>query len=120
MSSHQIQFLTVPARVTVLHRPHLKIITAIAVGLIGSVAPAAAYPVYWPNQTFEQSDDPTPQAPAPRKRTVKRSYPKLADAPKDLVKPRGPLIIAISLGSQHLRIYDAGFAAHPTQPEIIL
>ncbi len=115
MSSHQIQFLTVPARVTVLHRPHLKIITAIAVGLIGSVAPAAAYPVYWPNQTFEQSDDPTPQAPAPRKRTVKRSYPKLADAPKDLVKPRGPLIIAISLGSQHLRIYDANglFAESP-------
>ncbi len=119
MSSHPIQFLTVPARVTVLHRPHFKIVTAIAVGLaaglIGSVIPAAAYPVYWPNQTFEQYDDPTPLAPPPRKRAVKRSYPKLAEAPKDLAKPRGPLIIAISLSSQHLRIYDANglFAESP-------
>lgn len=114
MSSHLIQFLTGQAPV-VVSRTHSKIIAVITVGLLGSVAPAAAYPIYWPNQTYEQYDDLAPAPVAPRKRPVKRSYPKLADVPKDLAKPHGPLIIAISIGSQRLRIYDANglFAESP-------
>jgi L,D-transpeptidase catalytic domain len=99
------------------HRPSLKLAAAIAVaGLLGVTTPAAAYTVFWPNQTFDEPDSFQP-APAPvhRPRAVKRSYPRMADAPKDIVKPRGPLIIAISIEKQRLKIYDANglFAESP-------
>jgi len=88
-----------------------------AVCLTGALAlpgPAAAYQIIWPNQTFEQPD-PLPAPPAPRRRAAKPSYPKMADAPKDIAKPRGPVIIAISIEKQHLKIYDANglFAESP-------
>lgn len=119
VSSHSIQFLTGTAPAAFSSRTHSKIIAAIAAGLVtgllGSAVPAAAYPLYWPNQSYEQYDDYyAPRPVAPRKRH-KPSYPKLADVPKDLVKPRGPLVIAISIGSQRLKIYDSNglFAETP-------
>lgn len=77
--------------------------------------PAAAYQIIWPNQTFEQPDPQQAPPAAPRRRAARPSYPKMADAPKDLVKPRGPVIIAISIDKQHLKIYDANglFAESP-------
>ncbi len=41
--------------------------------------------------------------------------PKLADAPKNTPKPQGPIVIAISIENQHLKIYDANglFAESP-------
>jgi lipoprotein-anchoring transpeptidase ErfK/SrfK len=111
VSSHQIQFLAgrcEPSAVaSVAPRANLRLIAALATAaLLGLAEPAAAYQIYWPNQTFEQAD-PLLAAPPPRKRPVRHSYPKLADAPKDTAKPHGPLIIAISIEKQHLKIYDA-------------
>jgi lipoprotein-anchoring transpeptidase ErfK/SrfK len=49
----------------------------------------------------------------PRPRT--RVTPKLADAPKRTPKPQGPIVIAISIDNQHLKVYDANglFAESP-------
>lgn len=116
MSSQLIQFLTGATSGVVLSRTPSRIIAAgLTAGLLGSVSPAAAYPIYWPNQTYEQYDDyDAPRPVVPRKRH-KPSYPKLAEVPKDLVKPKGPLIITISIGSQRLKIYDSNglFAETP-------
>ncbi|MEW6643169.1 MAG: L,D-transpeptidase family protein [Pseudomonadota bacterium] len=99
---------------SIFSRTGATVLAACLTGALALPAPAAAYQIIWPNQTFEQPD-PLPAPPAPRKRVVRPSYPKMADAPKDLAKPRGPLIIAISVEKQHLKIYDANglFAESP-------
>ncbi|WP_315832375.1 L,D-transpeptidase [Bradyrhizobium prioriisuperbiae] len=119
MSSHSIQFLTGTALSALSSRTHSKIIAitaaVLATGLLGSVMPAAAYPLYWPSQSYDRYDDYYAQPPvAPRKRH-KPSYPKLAEVPKDLVKPKGPLVITISIADQRLKIYDSNglFAETP-------
>lgn len=68
-------------------------------------APAHAYTVFWPNQTFEYVE---PAPPQPKRiRKPKPHYPGLAAAPKDLAKPNGPLIIVVSIDKQTLRVFDA-------------
>lgn len=88
---------------------------------IGISLPAQAQ-VFWPSQRDDYYgggavyDDPAPMGyphagPARKKRTP----PKLADAPKETPKPQGPIVIAISIESQHLKIYDSNglFAESP-------
>ncbi|MEH2509253.1 lipoprotein-anchoring transpeptidase ErfK/SrfK [Nitrobacteraceae bacterium AZCC 1564] len=77
--------------------------------------------VFWPSQRDDYYggtvyDYPPPMEyhrarPLPRKRVT----PKLADAPKNTPKPQGPIVIAISIDSQHLKVYDANglFAESP-------
>lgn len=50
-----------------------------------------------------QPIDPRPDHPRPR---VARTRVKLPDAPKESAKPVGPVIIAISIEKQHLKLYD--------------
>ncbi|WP_424631867.1 L,D-transpeptidase [Bradyrhizobium sp. SYSU BS000235] len=77
--------------------------------------------VYWPSQRNQYYggavyDDPAPmeyyQA---RPMHRKRATPKLADAPKNTPKPQGPIVIAISIENQHLKVYDSNglFAESP-------
>ncbi len=110
----------------------------VAVPLIGN--PGLARATMWPDQAVERPE-PAPTPPAVHKqvatpsrravlsRRLGRSAPaghsKLANAPQADAKPHGPLIIAISIEKQHLRIYDAnglfaespvstGMPGHPT------
>ena len=80
-------------------------------GTIG-VATQADAAVFWSDYDYGYSEPPVPMAPPhvqkPRRRSAKKS-----EAPgKQAAKPQGPLIIAISINRQNLRIYDAnGFFA---------
>ena len=51
----------------------------------------------------------------PRRPRVVRTRPKLPDAPKDTAKPVGPIVIAISIENQQMKIYDRNglFAESP-------
>jgi lipoprotein-anchoring transpeptidase ErfK/SrfK len=81
-------------------------------GAIGLASPAEASRYYWPDYEpgyYYQS------RPAPAQQRPQRARPRQAKkvvAPKDQVKPQGPLIIAISIQRQTLKVYDAnGFFA---------
>jgi lipoprotein-anchoring transpeptidase ErfK/SrfK len=83
-----------------------------AAGMIGSASQADAALYYW------QDSDPGYYRPAPtvqprRQRTRRHSTAKTEVAEKETgAKPQGPLIIAISIDKQKVRIYDAnGFFA---------
>lgn len=87
---------------------------------VGLSFPAQAQ-VYWPSHRDDYYGGAVYDYPAqmeyhharplPRKRVT----PKLADAPKNTPKPQGPIVIAISIENQHLKIYDANglFAESP-------
>lgn len=98
--------LSIPAPIAVL-------VTALVV-LPGLTRPVAADPLFWPAPTFNLID-PFAAPHALQRHMLRRSYPKLVDAPKDIAKPHGPLIIAISIDKQHLKIYDGNslFAESP-------
>lgn len=80
----------------------------------GFVLPADAQ-VYWPmdpGATYY----PEPQHHLePRRPRVARAKPKLPDAPKDTAKPVGPIVVAISIDRQTLKLYDQNglFAESP-------
>lgn len=88
----------------------------IAAASIAATAPAGAA-VYWTD------DDPmmpreimVPEAqPMPRAKKPKRTGVKLEKTVKENAKPVGPLVIAISIEQQTLRVYDANglFAVSP-------
>jgi len=101
----------------------MAILTAAAT--IGATAPAEAALYYW--QDFEPGYyRPAPPAQPRRQRTRKPSAGKPEAAAKETsAKPQGPLIIAISIDQQKVRIYDAnglfaespvstGMKGHPT------
>ena len=82
-----------------------------AVGTIGAASNADAALYYW------QDSDPGYYRPAPtaqtrRQRTRRNSTVKTEAAKETGAKPQGPLIIAVSIDRQKVRIYDAnGFFA---------
>jgi lipoprotein-anchoring transpeptidase ErfK/SrfK len=82
-----------------------------AVGTIGAASNADAALYYW------QDSDPGYYRPAPtaqtrRQRTRRNSTVKTETAKETGAKPQGPLIIAVSIDRQKVRIYDAnGFFA---------
>ena len=87
---------------------------------IGVSFPAQAQ-VYWPSQRDDYYGGavygypPAMEHYHARPMLKKRATPKLADAPKNTPKPQGPIVIAISIENQHLKIYDANglFAESP-------
>ena len=98
----------------------MKLALCLAATLTVGVSLPAQAQVYWPAQRDYYGgavyDSPAPMEyyharPIPRKRAT----PKLADAPKNTPKPQGPIVITISIESQHLKIYDANglFAESP-------
>jgi hypothetical protein len=81
-----------------------------AAGTIGTVPHAEAALYYWSDSDPGLSG---PAPTAPQRRQARRHPAKKTDTiGKESAKPQGPLIIAISIEKQNLRIYDAnGFFA---------
>src|SRR5947209_2643979 len=78
--------------------------------MVGAVSPAEAAPsVFWPD--YYEPYPPPRFAPPRVRKSLKKRLPA-NEAAKDVRKPQGPLIIAISIEKQALKIYDAnGFFA---------
>jgi lipoprotein-anchoring transpeptidase ErfK/SrfK len=95
-----------------------------AASSIGAVSHADAALYYWPDSDpgFYR---PAPTIPPRRQRTLHRSTGKTAAAKEPATKPQGPLIIAVSIDKQRVRIFDdngvfaeapvsTGMPGHPT------
>jgi lipoprotein-anchoring transpeptidase ErfK/SrfK len=83
-------------------------------GMLGAASPTeAATSLFWPDY-YEPAPQPRFAPPRVRK-SVKQRAPKDEEVAKDARKPQGPLIIAISIEKQVLKIYDANgyFAETP-------
>jgi lipoprotein-anchoring transpeptidase ErfK/SrfK len=88
-----------------------RIAVLAAVGIVGAASPTEAAPsVFWPDY-YEPY--PAPRFAPPRvRKSIKKRLPGNENVAKDARKPQGPLIIAISIEKQVLKIYDAnGFFA---------
>ena len=95
-----------------------------AAGAISTTAQAEAALYYW-SDSDPRYYQPAPIA-QPRRQKPHRHQAKKIEAPeKESAKPQGPVIIAISIEKQNLRIYDAngffaeapvstGMKGHPT------
>jgi lipoprotein-anchoring transpeptidase ErfK/SrfK len=93
-----------------------------AAGAIGTVSQAEAALYYWDADPGYYRPGPTvPQ----RRPKVRRQAKKIEPAAKESAKPQGPLVIAISIDKQQVKIYDAnglfaeapvstGMKGHPT------
>ncbi len=91
----------------------LRIAALAVAGSIGVTAPAQAAS-YWSDDDSGYYDD-VPVAP-PHAQRARRHPEKKTDRPvKEAAKPQGPLIIAISISKQQLKLYDANglFAETP-------
>src|ERR1700724_4810568 len=81
-----------------------------AAGAIGMASQAEAALYYW--WDFDGGYSRPGPIPQRRQKARNRGAKKLEAAEKESSKPQGPLVIAISIEKQHLRIYDAnGFYA---------
>jgi lipoprotein-anchoring transpeptidase ErfK/SrfK len=85
-----------------------------AAGTIGAASQAEAALFYWPDSDpgFSQ---PAPAVPQRRPKPRHRQGKSIEAPQKEATKPQGPLIIAISIEKQNLKIYDANglFAETP-------
>src|SRR5712672_2797837 len=101
-----------------------RIAALAAAGAIGAVSHAEAALYYWSDSDpgFSQPGPPVAQR---RQQARRRQGKKVEASLKPAAKPQGPLIIAISIQKQRLKIYDAagffaetpissGMAGHPT------
>ncbi|MDR3469754.1 MAG: L,D-transpeptidase [Xanthobacteraceae bacterium] len=112
-----------------------------AIAIAAVLGPARATTM-WPDQLTEEQPAPTAPPAASIRKPVRSLQPraivgqkhvprgpkqhvKMAGAPQEGGKPHGPLVIAVSITRQHLRIYDAdglfaespvstGMRGHPT------
>ena len=91
-----------------------RIAVLAAAGIVGAASPTEAAPsVFWPDY-YEPY--PAPRiAPQRVRKSIKKHMPPNEDVAKDARKPQGPLIIAISIEKQILKVYDANgiFAETP-------
>jgi len=79
-----------------------------ATGLLGTVQPAAAQQGF--GNYFGYQTQKRPRRRAVRRRQHRSSHHKTAEKKKDEVKekaPSGPVYIVISIGDQHISVYDA-------------
>jgi lipoprotein-anchoring transpeptidase ErfK/SrfK len=100
-------------------------VAAVAVGSLaaGSLAVAGALTVaapahaerFWSDDGDYRYYEPERMPPPPERRIYHHSAKKQIKPTKEAAKPQGPLIIAISINKQHLKIYDANglFAETP-------
>ena len=77
----------------------------LAVILAAGFAMPAQAQFYWPMDPGPDYISPPPPIEHRRPR-VARTRQKLPDAPKDTAKPVGPIVIAISIDNQQLKLYD--------------
>lgn len=80
----------------------------------GHTLPAGAQG-YWPRDPYTTYDAPPPEFEPQRPRPVRHRAPKRVETPRENAKPQGPIVIAISIDKQQLKIYDANglFAESP-------
>ena len=101
-----------------------RIAVLTAGGAIGLASSAEASRYYWSDYDYGFSQG-RPVEPPPRQQRVRPRQARKVEAPKESVKPQGPLIIAISIQKQSLKVYDAnglfaetpistGMKGHPT------
>jgi lipoprotein-anchoring transpeptidase ErfK/SrfK len=95
-----------------------------AAGILGAASPADAAPsTFWPD--YYEPAPPPRMAPPRARKSTKNLAPRTEDVAKDARKPQGPLLIAISIDRQRLKVYDAngffaetpistGMRGHPT------
>jgi lipoprotein-anchoring transpeptidase ErfK/SrfK len=91
-----------------------RIAALTAAGIVGAASPGEAAPsVFWPDY-YEPYPAPRIAPPRVRKSIKKHILPN-EDVTKNARKPQGPLIIAISIEKQILKVYDANgtFAETP-------
>jgi lipoprotein-anchoring transpeptidase ErfK/SrfK len=82
-----------------------------AAGAIGTTAQAEAALYYWSDSDAGYYR-PDPITQPRRQKPSRHPIKKIAASDKESAKPQGPVIIAISIEKQHLKIYDAnGFFA---------
>lgn len=74
-----------------------------AILVTGFALPAEAQ--FWPTGRLDDYAEPPPHVEYRRPRAA-RTRQKLPDAPKDSAKPVGPIVIAISIENQQLKLYD--------------
>ena len=96
---------------TALSKAFRRIAVLAAAGIIGAASPAEAAPSgFWPD--YYEPYPPPRFAPPRVRKSIKMRLPAHEDVAKDARKPQGPLIIAISIEKQVLKVYDAnGFFA---------
>ena len=93
----------------------------LSVAVLAALAVPAEAQIFWPGQR----DDSMNRVERKRTRAVRSQPYKVVEAPKDLAKPEGPIVIAISIEKQQLKLYDingvfaespvsTGTATHPT------
>lgn len=75
-----------------------------AILVTGFAVPAEAQ--FWPTGPEADYSEPPPPYIEHRRPRVVRNRQKLPDAPKDTAKPVGPIVIAISIEKQQLKLYD--------------
>jgi len=101
-----------------------RIAVVTAAGAIGAASSAQAA-VFWSDPDPGLSRPRPPAAPQRRQNSRRQVGKKIELSEKESAKPQGPLIIAISIQKQHLKIYDAnglfaeapvstGMPGHPT------
>jgi len=89
-----------------------------AAGLIGATAPVDAAPsLFWDFDTayYGHEQPPAPLRPKHRVRAYPKTDSKFEKQQKDAAKPQGPLVIAVSIERQTVKVYDANglFAESP-------
>jgi len=79
--------------------------------IVGAASPGEAAPsVFWPD--YYEPYPPPRIAPPRLRKSIKKRLPAKDDVAKDARKPQAPLVIAVSIEKQILKIYDAnGFFA---------
>jgi lipoprotein-anchoring transpeptidase ErfK/SrfK len=85
-----------------------RIAVLAAAGLVAASPAEAAPSGFWPD--YYEPYPPPRFAPPRVRKSIKKHVPKSEEIAKDSRKPQGPLIIAISIEKQVLKIYDANGA----------
>ncbi len=85
---------------------------ALAALILGAGSLPAQAQFFWPDDDIYHEPQRRIERPRPR---IRHPMPKLADAPKDAPKPQGPVVVAISIEKQNLKVYDGNglFAETP-------
>ncbi len=106
-----VSFPQSPSGPAAVSNPFWRIALLTAAGAIGTSSQVNAALYYWPDSDPGFSQAPPTVQPV-RQKPRHRQGKKIEAQLKEAAKPQGPLIIAISIEKQNLKIYDAnGFFA---------
>jgi lipoprotein-anchoring transpeptidase ErfK/SrfK len=88
--------------------PSILILRVAAVAIAGSLVVAAPVRAegFWSDDDYYRYYEPAPMPPLHVQHAYHRQAKKQIKPTKAAAKPQGPLIIAISINKQHLKIYD--------------